>query len=160
MDHTAQSQELDLPYQPSWIDLVSERIDRLPGSWWFYYAGLGAFIFAVQVTILWLEGGSPTGGPGFTYAYLAAAMAYMLALIHYLDRQAGAALEHPSPDAGHAVGDDHTSQAPAVLERPVPDAGHAVPKAYAGQVGAACERPPPDTGDALTDDHTVQAQAA
>ncbi len=96
-DPNAESQTNLRPYPPSWVDLLTDWVDRHHGPYWLYYFGLGLIVLLVQVIILWIEGASPTDNLGFGQVYLAAAMAYMLALIHFLDNRAGVALETMRP---------------------------------------------------------------
>jgi hypothetical protein len=81
------------PYPPSWFDRLTAAVDRLPGPAWASYlviSGLGTVLFIVAAR---------TGGdyhPGRLLAFhvwIAGQLAYMLALMHYLDRSAGNALD-------------------------------------------------------------------
>ena len=85
------------PYAPSWVDLLTGWVERRRAPNWLYYLGLGVAMLLVQTIILWIEGASPIGSLNFALVYLAAAMAYILALIHYLDKRGGAALETMRP---------------------------------------------------------------
>jgi hypothetical protein len=80
------------PYPPSWLTLLAGWVDRRPGLTWSYYFGLGVVLYLIQAIVMWIEGDSLFGSPGVTQVYLAAVIAYMLALIHYLDRRAGVTL--------------------------------------------------------------------
>lgn len=93
----AESQGNARPYAPSWVDLLADWVDRLPGLSWLYYFGLGVVVLLVQAIVLWIEGATPISSLGFAQVYLVAVMAYMLALIHYLDKRAGVALETMRP---------------------------------------------------------------
>ena len=84
-------------YSPSWLNHLAGWVDRRSGLSWFYYVGLGVAILLVQVIFLWIEGAFPIGRSGFAQAFLAVAIAYMLALIHYLDKRAGVALQTMRP---------------------------------------------------------------
>ena len=79
------------PYAPSWINRLTAWVGRLPGPSWLYYLGLGVALFLAQAIVLWVEGAFPSGTlPAF--GYLAGAIAFILALFHYLDEWAGGAL--------------------------------------------------------------------
>ena len=88
----AKSEKIARPYTPSWVDFLSDWVDQRRGSGWLYYCALGAGMLLIQAAVQWAEGASPIGSLNFALVYLAAALAYMLALIHYLDKRAGLAL--------------------------------------------------------------------
>ena len=93
----AVSQDDSRLYAPSWVNLLAGWVDRRRGRVWLYYFGLGTVMLLIQAIILWIESASSLVIPGITQAYLAAAIAYMLTLMHYLDRRAGVALENMRP---------------------------------------------------------------
>lgn len=90
-------QESSRPYSPSWIDLLADWLDGRRYSYWVYYFGFGAVVLVVLLTALWIEGATISGSVGLAQAYMAGVMAYMLALIHSLDKRAGMALEIMRP---------------------------------------------------------------
>lgn len=94
---SAESQSGTRPYAPSWVDLLADWVDRRHGLNWLYYLVLGVVVLLIQAIVLWIEGASPIGNLGIAQVYLAVVMAYMLALIHYLDNRAGMALETMRP---------------------------------------------------------------
>ena len=75
-------------------------------------------------------------------------------------RQAGAAGEGGTADAGDAAGDGHAGQPGAAAESGTADAGDAAGDGHAGQAAAAVEGGTADAGDAAGDGHTGQAGAA
>jgi len=79
------------PYAPSWVDILNAWVGRLPGPSWSYYLGLGLVLSIAQAIVLWVEGALPAGTLP-VHGYLAGAIALILALFHYLDERAGAAL--------------------------------------------------------------------
>ncbi len=79
-------------YAPSWVDRLTAWVERLPGPNWSYYLGLGLFLILVQVIVLWAEGASPISEYMTVYGFLALVISFFLALFHYLDQRAGAAL--------------------------------------------------------------------
>jgi hypothetical protein len=80
------------PYVPSWVDRLTALIDRLPESSWLYYLGIGLTLFLVQTGILWGEGVYPIGTFLAVHGFFAGMIAFDLALHHYLDNAADAAL--------------------------------------------------------------------
>jgi hypothetical protein len=89
-------------YSPSWVDHLTGWVNRLPGPSWSYYIGLALLLFIFQVIALLIEGLFPINRIDTAHFFLAAATPYMLALIHYFDRQASFALVklRPSMDTG------------------------------------------------------------
>ncbi len=79
-------------YAPSWVDRITAWVAGLPGPNWSYYLGLGLVLFLVQAIVSWVEGAFPIGGFDSAQAFLAAAIPFVLALIHYFDVRAEAAL--------------------------------------------------------------------
>lgn len=81
------------PYTPSWIDWLTDWIDKLPGSPWFYYLGLAVVILLLQAMVMWLEGVVPVGTIHRFQVFFAGVIAFFLAMFYYLDKWAGSALE-------------------------------------------------------------------
>lgn len=79
-------------FAPSWVDHLTAWVERLPGPNWPYYLGLGLFLILVQVIALWIEDASPISDYMPVYTFLALVISFFLALFHYLDQRAGAAL--------------------------------------------------------------------
>lgn len=81
----------------SWINRLSDGVERLPGPSWTYYTGLWLALVGIQMVVLVSEGAQA----GQTYhpaqAYLAGAIAFLLGMFAYLDRQALAALHAIQP---------------------------------------------------------------
>jgi hypothetical protein len=80
------------PYSPSWVDYLTAWVTALPVPRWSFYVGLGLLLLVIQGTVLWIEGAFsfPTIHRG--HVFLAAAVPFFLALIHFLDERAGMAL--------------------------------------------------------------------
>jgi len=74
-------------------------------------------------------------------------------------RQAAAATECGTPDAGDAVGNRDAREAAAAIECATPDAGDAVGNRDAREAGAAIECVTPDAGDAVGNGDARQASA-
>ena len=85
------------PYAPSWVNRFTAWVDRLPGSSWLYYLGLGLLEFMVLVIVLWIEGAFPIGALLPVLLFLPAMSTLLLALPHFLDNRAGAALTTLQP---------------------------------------------------------------
>jgi hypothetical protein len=84
-------------YTNSWVDSLTNWVDRLPGPSWAYYLGLYLVLFLLQVMALWIEGLFPSGGIDPAHIFLAGAIPYMLALIYYFDQRASTALASMRP---------------------------------------------------------------
>lgn len=82
----------DPPYRPSWVDLLTAWVGRLPGPSWLYYFGLGLVLFALLAAVAWLERLLPVGTILPIHVFLAAVIPFFLALFYYLDKRAGTAL--------------------------------------------------------------------
>jgi hypothetical protein len=80
------------PYAPSWVDRLTVWVDRLPGSSWLYYLGIGTLLFLLQIAILWSESAYPIGTLSPSYGFIAGIIPLFLGLLQYLDDKAGAAL--------------------------------------------------------------------
>ena len=86
-----------IPYNSSWINYLTGRVEQLPGRSWWYYFGFGVILIAVLTTMLWVEGAAPVGTFLPVHIYLAAAIAFILAVIYYFDQWAINALERIKP---------------------------------------------------------------
>jgi hypothetical protein len=85
------------PYQPSWVDRVTDWVRGLPGPSWAFYLGLWLVLFSIETVVKWADGAYPVG-TFFPYHVISAAHGtYLLALIHYLDDVAGSALHEFRP---------------------------------------------------------------
>jgi len=80
------------PYAPSWVDRFTAWVARLPGPSWAYYPGLGLVLLLVQAIVMWVEGAFPIGTFLPIQGFQAGVIAFFLALFHYLDDRADAAL--------------------------------------------------------------------
>src|SRR4030067_1077575 len=81
------------PYPPSWIDRLTGWVDRLPGPAWAFYIVVGVGVGFAGSAIEWMEGAYPAGTFNPMHVWALGNSAYLLALIHYLDRSAAAPLE-------------------------------------------------------------------
>ena len=73
------------PYSPSWIDRLTDWIETLPGSSWFYFLGLAVVILLVQATVMWMEGAAPFGTIFQFQFFFAGVVAFFFILFHYLE---------------------------------------------------------------------------
>jgi hypothetical protein len=80
------------PFAAAWINRFHNWIDRLPGAPWPYYLGAVLILIAVPTTVQWIEGALPIGAFLLVEIFIATAIAFMLGLLQFLDRRAGAAL--------------------------------------------------------------------
>lgn len=85
------------PYPPSWVDLFTEWLDRLPGPMWAYYFGIGLIVLVALTAIRWAEGAITIASFPPAYLFYAGAAPFFLALFHVLDRVTGTALETLRP---------------------------------------------------------------
>ena len=80
-------------YKLSWIDHLTSRIRKLPGSIWQYYFGLGLLLLLGQALVLWVESGEVIANLHPVQIFLSGAIPYILAIISYFDDRALSALE-------------------------------------------------------------------
>lgn len=84
------------PYLPSWVDRLTDFVKRLPVPPWLFYSALG---IALSSLYLFLVLSSPTSGSGtfpitdaiFFSVLNGCTTAYLLGLVHYLDKTAAEA---------------------------------------------------------------------
>ena len=80
------------PYPPSWFDRFTAWVDRLPGPAWAFYLILGIGVSIAGSTIEWIEGAYPAGTFNALHVWTLGNFAYLLALMHYLDKSAASAI--------------------------------------------------------------------
>lgn len=85
------------PYPPSWVDLLTAAVDRLPWPWWLSYLALGLAIFLTTTLIQLATGDYNPGRYLAFHVWSQAYLAYLLALLHALDRSAAGALQSFRP---------------------------------------------------------------
>lgn len=96
-DQDVKIQEIAPPYSPSWVDRLSSWVERRSWPNWAFYLAIGIGLLLVQALVLWVEGAFPAGIIDAAQVYLAAAVAFMLALVLFLDSRAGLALKAMRP---------------------------------------------------------------
>jgi hypothetical protein len=84
-------------YAPSWVDRFSDWVDGLAGPSWLYYLVLGLVLLMVQTAVLWIEGVYPLGTFLPIHLVAAGGVAYLLALLPWLDNTAAMALSTLRP---------------------------------------------------------------
>src|SRR3972149_4887470 len=80
------------PYPPSWFDRLTGGVDRLPGPAWAFYLVLGIGVSIAGSAIEWIEGAYPAGTINPLHVWTLGNFAYLLAVMHYLDKSAASAI--------------------------------------------------------------------
>ena len=81
----------------SWVDLLTDEIDRLPGPTWLAYLVAFAVLLLLANSAGWLDGYLPLGSFDVYLSSLAAFGVSGLAAIHYLDRETEIAVDRLRP---------------------------------------------------------------
>ena len=84
-------------YPPSWVDRLTNWVDRLPGPAWLCYLLAGAFVLLIISAIKWNDGVFPVGEINLFFVAQAFIVPYMLAMLHHLDNLAAEALSNFRP---------------------------------------------------------------
>ena len=74
-------------YSPSWVDRLTDWIERRPGGPWAVYAGLAGALVGLETAVKFADGTYPARFHPW-HLVLALTGVYYLALIHWLDRMA------------------------------------------------------------------------
>ncbi len=93
MDET----KLDVRFEPSWVDRLIDQIDQLRVPGWLPYLVVFPALILTANSAGWLDGYLPIGSFDVYLSSAAASGLGCLAAIHYLDREAGIALERLRP---------------------------------------------------------------
>jgi hypothetical protein len=80
-------------YAPSWVDRFTGWVDRLPGPSWLFYLVFGLALGFTFTVVQWREGSYPVGTFRPFHIFFAGQIAYLLALMPFLDKSAVKALE-------------------------------------------------------------------
>jgi len=80
------------PYAPSWVDLLTGWIERLPGPSWAFYLLLWLVLSLLANAVKWLDGSLSPGAIDPLLVFIVADTVYFLGLIHYLNGAADRAL--------------------------------------------------------------------
>jgi hypothetical protein len=84
-------------YSPSWVNHLTAWVDRQPWPAWSFYLGLWLVLVIILVAALWIEGVYPVGTMFAPQLFIPAMIALFLAMIHFLDSRADAALTTLEP---------------------------------------------------------------
>lgn len=85
------------PYAPSWINLLMERVERLPGMAWMYYAGLGIALALTMTGLAWQTRAYTMDDFSPVVIVLSADIGIVLTLLAYFTRASRQALERVRP---------------------------------------------------------------
>lgn len=89
---TKRSEGFSPPYLPSWFDRLAAWVDRLPGPAWAFYLVLGIGVSVAGSAIEWREGAYPAGTFNPLHVWTLGNFAYLLGLMHYLDKSSAYAI--------------------------------------------------------------------
>ena len=93
LDRRAQSASREPPYLPSWVDQLSDWVERLPIPWWSFYVLLALTLSGAVAAVLWQAGVYASFGFHPMQVWLLTLVAYPLGLTHALDRLAASAMQ-------------------------------------------------------------------
>ena len=85
------------PFPPSFVDRFTDWVDRLPIPWWFFYVLLAFVLSGVVGLALWRSGVYAAVGFHPMQVWLPTLAAYLLGLLHGLDRVAASAMQRFRP---------------------------------------------------------------
>ncbi|MEA2573812.1 MAG: hypothetical protein QOH93_1110 [Chloroflexia bacterium] len=80
------------PYNPSFVDRITDWVRRLPAPSWIFYAAIGLALIVLSSATKWIDGSLPVGGVTWLIFLGASTFPYALGLLHYLDNSAAEAL--------------------------------------------------------------------
>ncbi|HEX8231550.1 MAG TPA: hypothetical protein VF826_19895 [Chloroflexia bacterium] len=86
-----------LPYPPSWVDQLTDRVRRLPVPAWAFYLVVSLVLTGVVVSVAWADGFLDAENYLLLRILSATTGIYVLALLHYLDNSAADALKRFRP---------------------------------------------------------------
>lgn len=93
----ANQMDKERPYNSSLIDRFQGWVQNLPMSTWVFYALFAVTLSAVQLLVIWLEGGLQFGQLLPIVIFNALFSSFLLALMHFLDNQATESLQTMAP---------------------------------------------------------------
>lgn len=85
------------PYPASWVDALTDRVERLPIPWWSFYLLVALLLEGIQVAILWRDGIFAAFGVRFFQLFFPVNFTLAAFLMHAFDRRASIALERFRP---------------------------------------------------------------
>jgi hypothetical protein len=94
------------PYPPSWVDRLTDWVERLPVPAWVFYLGVAVVLALTRAIISWVDGSYPVGTFFPVHILITSTCVYSMLVVHYLDDAADAALADLRPvlnadDAGY-----------------------------------------------------------
>lgn len=81
------------PYRRSWVNVILDGIEALPGPTWLAYVVLIVSVVALSIIATWVDGMEPVGTIDPLQAFWGFVIGVVLWLFHYLDGVARSALE-------------------------------------------------------------------
>jgi hypothetical protein len=85
------------PYPPSWVDRLTDWVERLPIPWWLFYVLLAAVLCGLVALGLWRAGVYRDFGFHPMQIWMPTLGAYLLGLTHALDRVAASSMQRFRP---------------------------------------------------------------
>ncbi len=85
------------PYAASWIDHLTDWVDRLPMPWWLFYMLMALLFSGLVALVLWRTGVYAAVGFHPLQIWLPSLPAYLLGLVHGLDRSSVSAMQRFRP---------------------------------------------------------------
>jgi hypothetical protein len=85
------------PYPPSWVNRLTAWLARRPWPSYYFHIGLWLLLVIVLLAGLWIEGIFPVGTLFPAQFFIPTMITLFLAMIHFLDNSAAAALETLRP---------------------------------------------------------------
>ena len=85
------------PYAPSWVDRLTDWIERLPFPNWVFYLAWGGILVAIGVGFKWADGSYQIGTIHPYHIIFISLSIVAFATMHFLDNSARAALEEYRP---------------------------------------------------------------
>lgn len=80
------------PYKASWLNRLTDWVEKLQFWKWFFYAAIGLVLILIQMLFLWLDDGLQFTDLYPAIIFNAVIIPYLAALMHLLDNQAVTAL--------------------------------------------------------------------
>jgi hypothetical protein len=106
---TQQAVSVAQQYPPSWVDRLTDWVQRLPGPAWLIYLGVALVFILIRTIAAWSDGSYPVGTFFPIHVLSGLSVVYWFFVLHYLDDRAGTALSDFRPVL--AVGPEDTRDA-------------------------------------------------
>lgn len=95
VSHSETDLPMTMPYQPSWFNRLTHRVDQLPIPYWLFYVALAALQVLIAIVIQWRSGATNLLSPLLLLASIA--NPYVLGTMHYLNHLADRLLQKFRP---------------------------------------------------------------